>query len=73
MLMDAKLQDVRCFGDLFREFVSEARRPLSPHRKLRLTVLCNRPSKEFVAFQVGGGQGGGFERGGLGPAGAVLC
>ena len=51
VLMSTRLTEVRGFSDFFSEFyhaLEDSRMP----RNLRLTVLCNKPSFEFKAFQV---------------------
>lgn len=54
VLLSTRLSEVRGFSDLTAEFFAELPASALP-RGLRLTVLANKPSQEFRAFQVGGG------------------
>jgi hypothetical protein len=58
VLLSTRLSEVRGFSDLTSEFFAELPASALPPG-LRLTVLANKPSQEFKAFQVGlPGQGG---------------
>ncbi len=53
VLLSTRLSEVRGFSDLTAEFFAELPTSALP-QGLRLTVLANKPSQEFRAFQVGG-------------------
>lgn len=51
VLLSTRLTEIRAFSDLFAEFqaaLEESALPLST----KMVFLCNRPTYEFIAFQV---------------------
>lgn len=51
VLLSTRLTEIRAFSDLFAEFRAALEETGFPSNT-KMVVLCNRPSYEFVAFQV---------------------